>query len=349
MAVVKAYTQLNMVNPVVWYGNIIHADWNEIHISDGFNTSVYLGHGFTYSWDDVVSGTLTGYQQYSGGYLVGEITGLNLHAPLVSAYLDNNNIPAILEMGLRGDDQIYGSPEDDWIEGYGGNDYIDGGAGNDTLHGGAIPTDWFAGYLEDLERRKALTHARAIVLGYLGPPDQTEVLADWLERVLHEHQGLKLIVDPVIGDHDSGVYVHPDLPPVLRDRIVPMAHGLTPNAFELEQIVATPLGTLDATVEAARELLHTNVEWAVVTSAAPAETPTGETRIAVITADDVQVISHQLVDSVAKGTGDLFTATLVGGLLRGYSLKAAAKAAAERTVDVLQRSSALGCGELVLT
>lgn len=219
----------------------------------------------------------------------------------------------------------------------------------DSLHGGAIPTDWFAGYLEDLERRRALTHARAIVLGYLGPPEQTAVLADWLERVLHQHQGIKLIVDPVIGDHDSGVYVHPDLPPLLRDRIVPMAHGITPNAFELEQIVGGPLDTLDATVETARELLRTNLEWAVITSAAPAETPAGETRIAVITADDVQVISHQLVDSLAKGTGDLFTATLVGGLLRGYSLKAAAKAAAERTVDVLQRSAALGCGELVIS
>ncbi len=219
----------------------------------------------------------------------------------------------------------------------------------DSLHGGAIPTDWFAGYLEDLERRRALSHARAIVLGYLGPPEQTAVLADWLERVLHQHEGIQLIVDPVIGDHDSGVYVHPDLPPLLRDRIVPMAHGLTPNAFELEQIVGRSLETLEATVEAARELLRTNLEWAVITSAAPAETPAGETRIAVVTADDVQVISHQLVESVAKGTGDLFTATLVGGLLRGYSLKAATKAAAERTVDVLQRSSALGCGELVLT
>lgn len=137
MAIVRAYTQLNMFNPAVWYGDIIHADANEIHISDGFNTAVYIGHGFSYGWDDVVAGTLTGYQQYSGGYLVGEITGLNLYAPSVSAYLDSNNLNALLELGLRGDDQIYGSPEDDWIEGYGGNDYIDGGAGNDVIYGGA--------------------------------------------------------------------------------------------------------------------------------------------------------------------------------------------------------------------
>ena len=37
----------------------------------------------------------------------------------------------------------------------------------DTIHGGAIPADWFAGYLKDLERRRALTATRAIILGYL--------------------------------------------------------------------------------------------------------------------------------------------------------------------------------------
>ena len=40
-----------------------------------------------------------------------------------------------------------------------------------TIHGGCIPDDWFAGYLEDLERRRALEHLRAVVLGYLGSPD----------------------------------------------------------------------------------------------------------------------------------------------------------------------------------
>lgn len=218
----------------------------------------------------------------------------------------------------------------------------------DSVHGGPVATDWFAGFLADLERRRALTHVRAIVLGYLGPPEQTTVLADWLERVLHEHPEIRLVLDPVMGDHDAGVYVHPSLPPLLRDRFVPMAHGMTPNAFELEQIVGRQLATLDDTVAAVRDLLATNLEWAVVTSAAPAETEPGETRMVVVTRDDVNVISHRLVESPAKGTGDLFTAALVGGLLRGYSLKAAAKAAAERTVAVLEHSAAVGCGELVL-
>lgn len=218
----------------------------------------------------------------------------------------------------------------------------------DTLHGGAVPTDWFAGFLADLERRNALRHARAILLGYLGPPEQTAVLVDWLERVLTTHPGIDLIVDPVMGDHDAGVYVHPDLPPVLRQRLAPLARGLAPNSFELEQLVGTPLATLDATVAAARTLVSGTTAWVVVTSAAQAETPDGAMTVLVVTRDAVEVIRHEVVATVAKGTGDLFTAVLVGELLHGRTLVDAARAACDHTVTVLKRTAALGCGELVL-
>lgn len=219
----------------------------------------------------------------------------------------------------------------------------------DTLHGGAIPTGWFAGFLADVERRNALTHARAVLLGYLGPPEQTRVLAEWLERILQEQPQLSLIVDPVIGDHDVGVYVDPGLPPLLRDRLMPLARGLTPNSFEFEQLVGRPLPTLTATIEAASEVLAAGPEWVVVTSAAPAEAPNGHTNVAVVTRDRAEVITHPVVATVAKGTGDLFTAHLLGRTLLGDDLLTATRAAIEETVEVLERSGRLGCGELVLS
>src|SRR5690606_28881635 len=218
----------------------------------------------------------------------------------------------------------------------------------DTLHGGAIPTGWFAGFLADVERRNALTHARAVLLGYLGPPEQTGVLAEWLERILQEQPQLPLIVAPVIGDHDVGVYVDPGLPPLLRDRFVPLAHGLTPNSFEFEQLVGRPLPTLTETIAAARSLLVGRAEWVVVTSAAPAEAPTGQTNVAVVTRGGAEVITHRLVETEAKGTGDLFTAHLLGRRLLGDELLSATEAAIAKTVEVLERTSRHGCGELVL-
>ena len=87
----------------------------------------------------------------------------------------------------------------------------------DTIHGGAIPADWFAGYLKDLERRRALESTRAIILGYLGSAEQAGILADWLDGEKARRPQLHISIDPVLGDHDSGLYVRPELAASYRD------------------------------------------------------------------------------------------------------------------------------------
>ena len=81
-----------------------------------------------------------------------------------------------------------------------------------TLHGGAVPLDWFGGYLRDLSARGALHALRALVVGYLGEPAQAAVLAGWARTLLAERAGLRIVLDPVLGDHDTGVYVAPAWP-----------------------------------------------------------------------------------------------------------------------------------------
>ena len=75
----------------------------------------------------------------------------------------------------------------------------------DTIHGGAIPADWFRGYLADLDRRRALDATRAIILGYLGSAEQADILADWLDAEKARRPQLHISIDPVLGDHDSGL------------------------------------------------------------------------------------------------------------------------------------------------
>ncbi|MBX3141853.1 MAG: pyridoxine/pyridoxal/pyridoxamine kinase [Trueperaceae bacterium] len=217
----------------------------------------------------------------------------------------------------------------------------------DTLSGGAIPQEWFEGFLADIGRRGVLRHARAVLVGYLGSPAQARALADWLRDAIADKPELLVLLDPVMGDHDSGLYVHPELPAALTG-LTGLATGLTPNAFELERLAGRALGTLEETVAAARALLGGRTRWVVVTSAAPSEAGQDETRIAIVTQGEHAVVRHRRVASAAKGTGDLFSAALLAGLLRGGDLPGAVRAAQERVVTVLERTERLGCAELVL-
>ena len=149
----------------------------------------------------------------------------------------------------------------------------------DTIHGGAIPADWFAGYLKDLERRRALTATRAIILGYLGSAEQADILADWLDGEKARRPQLHISIDPVLGDHDSGLYVRPELAASYRDRLVACADLITPNHYELGYLSQRPTDDYDATVAAARSLLGDRLKTVIVTSSPGAWSTIGEQRI----------------------------------------------------------------------
>lgn len=217
-----------------------------------------------------------------------------------------------------------------------------------SLHGGAVPIDWFSGYLDDLEARGALAALRSILVGYLGGPEQAATLARWIARMHQRRPGLQVQIDPVIGDHDTGVYVDPAMLPVYRQHLLPMAHGLTPNGFELERLTGQPTGTIEESVAAARTLLVGHTQWVVVTSAAPDSWADGRMRVAVVGREDAQVVEHERVDAAPKGTGDLFSAVLHVQLLAGAPLLEATRHACARVVDAVAATHRAHSAELLL-
>lgn len=217
-----------------------------------------------------------------------------------------------------------------------------------SLHGGAIPADWFRGYLDDLVARDCLRRLRAVVVGYLGGPVQAEILARWLEARLRVDPGIRVLIDPVIGDEDVGVYVDPGMVEAYRRHLLPLADGLLPNAFELGQLTGLPVGDLDQVAAAARALIGGRTQWVVATSAAPATWPEGGMRVAVVTADAVEAIDHRRLATTPKGTGDLFSATLAGHRLAGVPVADAARRACERVLRVLDASLAAGSAEMLV-
>lgn len=200
------------------------------------------------------------------------------------------------------------------------------------VHTTVLPADWLRDALEDLERIGVADEIGSVCAGYFAAPEQAEVVAQWTSRRRDRDPGLRVLVDPTLGDHDVGFYTDPRVGAALQRHLVPQATGLTPNLFELEQLTGTDLtgqGQADI-VAAARGLLSGGTAWVVVTGI-DGETPS-TIRNLIITRDGERAIEHERVETAVKGAGDVFAAALEGALATGRDLEESVTRAA-RTVQ----------------
>lgn len=218
--------------------------------------------------------------------------------------------------------------------------------GYPTIRGRMLEAQLVADLLLGIEERGAVDNAQMIVSGYLGLPETAGVVADFVARAKSAKPELIYCCDTVLGDRDRGIFVHADIPPLVRDRLVPLADIVTPNHFEFEYLAGTKASTTAQLVEAARVLIARGPSTVVVTSAELVDTPGDEIETVAVERAKAWRVRTPRLSMTPNGTGDLFAALFASARVRQQDTAEALSHAASAIFAVLERTAARGTQEM---
>lgn len=200
--------------------------------------------------------------------------------------------------------------------------------------------------LTGVEERGVFAGVDVVLSGYQGGTDIGDVIVEAVGRVKAANPSAVYACDPVMGNATSGCFVAPEIPDLLRDRVVPVADLITPNQFELGFLTGTTPTTLESTLESADLARAMGPSTVLVTSVARPDRDPGTIEVLVVTADGSWTVRTPLLPFKANGSGDV-TAALFAAHHRSTG---DAALALERTVssvfDLIEATHRAGEREL---
>jgi pyridoxine kinase len=218
--------------------------------------------------------------------------------------------------------------------------------GYPTIRGRVLDVQLVADLLRGIEERGAVEAARMILSGYLGSADIALELAEFVARAKAANPALLYCCDPVLGDRDRGMFVRPDIPPLVRDQLCPLADIITPNHFEFEFLCGARVTTVEDVITQARPLIARGPATIAITSAELAGTPHSEIETLAIERTGAWRVRTPRVPISPSGTGDLFAALFVAARVRGLATPDALSHAASAIHGVLVRTAQRGTEEM---
>ncbi len=218
--------------------------------------------------------------------------------------------------------------------------------GYPTLRGRVLESELVADLLRGIEERGAVERAGMILSGYLGSAGIAGVVADFAARAKARNGALRYMLDPVLGDRDRGLFVKAEIPPLVRDRLLPLADIITPNHFEFEWLCGAEARTLGPAIAQARGLIARGPDTVVITSAELSGTPSNEIETLAIERATAWRVRTPRVPISPNGTGDLFAALFASARVRGQDTPEALAHAASAMFAVLERTAAAGTEEM---
>ena len=161
----------------------------------------------------------------------------------------------------------------------------------------------------------------AVKVGLCPSVATMRVIARWLR----EHQGIPVVLDPVLASSQGIPLMTPEMVNVLKDELLPRATVATPNRFEAAQLVGMDECLTNEDMEhAARELLRRHGCPTLVTGG----THNGDSLDVLAALDGVRhFASPTFPRAKVHGAGSAHAAAIAANLSKGDSLREAVMAA----------------------
>ena len=184
--------------------------------------------------------------------------------------------------------------------------------GHAKVAGMRMAPDAMRGMLQALAGNGWLGEIDAILTGYLPSAEHVAVAAEAIAMVRAAGGRPLVLADPVIGDDPEGLYIEESAAEAIRDVLVPLAHIITPNRFELQWLSGRTVTGIASALAAAACL---NIVQILATSIP--EPDAAELANILCGPDGATKVAVPRLGHVPHGTGDLIAALFLGHRLNG--------------------------------
>ncbi|MDT9409293.1 pyridoxal kinase PdxY [Corynebacterium rouxii] len=214
--------------------------------------------------------------------------------------------------------------------------------------GELIPAAQVRNVLDGIEQRGAFGRIDAILSGYQGGSDIADVIVDAVARIKEANPQAVYACDPVMGNAKSGCFVSDLIPPLLRDKVVPVADIITPNQFELEYLTGVPAHDTASTLEAIAAARAMGPDTVLVTSVRRPETPDDAIEMIAANEQGAWLVRTPFIDFKRNGSGDVTAALFTGHYIRERNAADALARTASSVFDLIETTFKADSRELLI-
>lgn len=221
-------------------------------------------------------------------------------------------------------------------------------AGYPGYRGQVFDAELIDACVDGLKSVGALARCHGILTGFVGSPAIGEATLRAAQALKGENPSAFHCCDPVFGDEGIGVYAAPGVLEFMRERAVPAANLLTPNAFELERL--SGVAATDAlSARKALGVLHKRGPRVILaTSVRLADTPRDAIDMLVGEGAGLWRLRTPKEPIEVHGAGDLMAALFFYHWLQAASAPQALARAASSVYGVVRATALAGGRELAL-